>query len=407
MTLLLSSKSDEPKHPQAREIKCNYGQILGQLDEMIPFLSIAEYGASLRDMWRGRMTEATAGMFVIGTSFMSRVGLILPLSLCRDEKARTALLEISTLIDGTRKTTMSDRRRMVQARLDEAFGSDLRIADKESLDGFFALTPSTGLFQRLSESFDYVTEILDNAAGMARVTGTSRFRWRSYGELMEWHHGLRNSDRFCLWLPLMPFFVCGNTDVLYHSYCHERWARDGLSRPVEEPSKWFMLRPGLPDAKLDIRLEMEEYGWAILHLTLDNVSIKIYLSQEHDPFLELASWGREIDEGDLPIEMEIDEEGSVAVLTVLRTENPERVLLRIKLKYKNEILLEGITARATLAATLKAELIRFFTTEFDPQHWDSRYNHDQDDNPEDDDPESDRTQTRDLVLNHPWLASGP
>jgi len=51
----------------------------------------------------------------------------------------------------------------VQARLDDAFGGDLRIADKESLDGFFALTPGAGLFQRLHDSFDYVTEVVDNA----------------------------------------------------------------------------------------------------------------------------------------------------------------------------------------------------------------------------------------------------
>ena len=37
-----------------------------------------------------------------------------------------------------------------------------------------------------------------------------------------------------------------------------------------------------------------------------------------DPFPELLAWGREIDEGDLPVEMQIDEEGLIAVLTVLR-----------------------------------------------------------------------------------------
>ena len=74
---------------------------------------------------------------------------------------------------------------------------------------------------------------------------------------------------------------------------------------------------------------MQKYGWAKLHLTLDAVTATIYLSDVFDPFNELVAWGREIDEGDLPIQIEIDEEGQEAVLTVLRTEDPERVLLRV------------------------------------------------------------------------------
>ncbi|GHT93821.1 hypothetical protein FACS1894116_06660 [Betaproteobacteria bacterium] len=191
-------------------------------------------------------------------------------------------------------------------------------------------------------------------------------------------------------------FEVGNTGAL-HSYSTERWARAGLSRPAEEPARWFVLRPGLPDARLGVRLEMGEYGWAKLHLTLDDATVTIHLSEVFDPFPELLAWGREIGEGDLPIEMEIDEEGQEAVLTVLRTDDPQRVLLRVTRKYENTTLVEGVVARAALAATLKGELIRFFTTEFDPQHWDLRG--------DPDDIEDDYVHVKDAVLNHPWLAS--
>lgn len=237
---LIWSKRDEPKHPQARDIKRNCGQLFGRLDELLPCLYIAQYGASAREL-RERTTDAAVGLFAVGAhaggdrpGVVPRVGLLLPLSLCRDEKARAALLEIPALIDGTRSVTMSDKRHAVQVRLSAAFGGDLTIADKESLDGFFALTPGAGLFARLHASFDYVTEVVDNAAGMVRVVETGRFQWRSYGELMEWYHGLRGSDRFGAWSALTPFFVCGNTGAL-HSYSTERWARAGLSRPADEP----------------------------------------------------------------------------------------------------------------------------------------------------------------------------
>lgn len=394
------SKGDEPGHSRSREIARNCGQLLGRLDELLPCLYIAQYGASGRDM-RERETESAPGLFAVGArtggerpGVAPRVGLILPLRLCRDEKARAALWEIPALIENP-QTTISDRRRAVQTKLDEAFGGDLIIADKESLDGFFALSPGPGLFRRLHESFDYVISVLDNPAGVVQITSAAHFPWRAYGELMEWYHGLRGTDRFGAWSPLTPFFVCGNTGAL-HSYSTERWARTGLHRPAEEPPRWFVIRPGLPDAQIGIRLEMGEYGWAKLNLALDAATATIHLSDVFDPFGEMVAWGREIDEGDLPIEMEIDEEGQEAVLTVLRTEDPARVLLRVSRPYSDEVLLEGIVSRTALASTLKAELRRFFTEEFDPLHWDLRGDPDNDD---------DYESVRDGVLNHAWLAS--
>ena len=397
------SKNDKPEgQQQYREISRNIGQLLGRLDEILPFIYIAQYGASDHDL-RERTTGEAAGLFAIGKQtggdrpgIAPRVGLVLPINLCRDEKVRTTLLEIPALIDGTKNTTMSDRRRAVQAKLDDAFGGELMLEYREGLDGFFALMPGPGLFKRLHNSFDYITSVLDNPAGAIHVTETSSFRWRSYGELMEWYHGLRGSGRFGEWSALTPFYVCGDTGVL-HSYSTDRWARRGLITPAEDPSKWFVIRPGLPNANLAVCLEMEEYGWAKLHLTLDATTVSIHLSDVFDPFPELVAWGREIDEGDLPIKMEIDEEGRIAVLTVLRTENPSRALLRVTRNDENEILLEGVVDRATLASALKSELRRFFTTEFDPQHWDMG---------RDEEPKDGYIQTRERVLGHAWLELG-
>lgn len=391
-------KSNEPEQLQSREIPRNCGQLLGRLDGLLPCLYFAQHGASAWEM-RKRVTNTALGLFAVGVrtggrpGVSPRVGLLLPLHLCRDEIARAALWETSALIDSP-QDAMSDKRRVVQAKLNEAFGGDLLIADKESLDGFFALRPDPGLFQRLCENFDYVTGVIDNPADSVRITSTARFYWRSYGELMEWHHGLRGSDRFGAWSSLTPFFLSGNIGAL-QSYSTERWARAGLHRPAEDPSKWFMIRPDLPNAKLGIRLEMDEHGWVGLPITLDAVTVMIYLSEVYDPFDGMVAWGREIGEGELPIEMEIDEEGQVAVLTALPTGDPGRVLLRVSRKYDDEILLEGIVSRTDLAASMKAELRRFFTTEFDPQHWDLRS----------DDLEDDFIQTKDRVVNHAWFTT--
>ena len=142
------SKNNRPEgQQQDREISRNAGQLLGRLDEILPFIYFAQYGASDRDL-RERTTDEATGLFAIGArtggdrpGIAPRVGLVLPISLCRDEKVRTTLLEIPALIDGTKNTTMSDRRRAVQANLDAAFGGELMLEDREGLDGFFALKP--------------------------------------------------------------------------------------------------------------------------------------------------------------------------------------------------------------------------------------------------------------------------
>jgi hypothetical protein len=308
--------------------------------------------------------------------------------LCRDEKARAALQEITNLIDDQPLNTMSDKRRVVQTKLGEAFSGDLMLSDLENFDGFIELKPGPGLFRRLHESFDYVTDVLDNTADCVKITGATRFPWKTYGELMEWFRTRPDSGSNWMWSPLKPYFVAGNTAVM-NWLNTERWAEVGLQRPAEEPSKWFIIRPDLPNTRINLRLEMGKHGWAMLHISLDDVTVMIKLSEVFDPFGDMLAWGREIAEGDLPVKMEIDEEGEVALLTALRTEDPERLLLRVTHRYSDGISLEGIVSRADLASALKNELRRFFTTDFDPQHWDSY--------------KTDDIQVKDLVLNHTWL----
>lgn len=290
---------------------------------------------------------------------------------------------------------LPERRRLLQARLDEAFGGNVTVAEKEHLDEFFALDPKPGLFRQLHEDFDYITELLDNPAGHAQITKSARFPWRSLGELMEWYHGI-GDGRLNAWPQLVPFYVFGNTGALT-GYYTDRWARAGLAAPGEDPSKWFVIRPGLLNAEIGIRLEMDQYGWAKLHLSLDASTITIWLSEVFDPFDELVAWGQKIDLGDLPIEMEIDEEGSEMVMTVLCTEDPERVLLRVRRKYSDAITLEGVVSRPALASAMRSELRRFFSSEFDPEHWDHRGADD------DEDEEDGHVSTKDRVTNHPWI----
>ena len=369
--------------PQSHDVLCNCGQLLGQLDELMPFIYIANCGAYDRDM-RMRQSDVVQGIFAVGQRTVMRdnepgvsprLGLLLPVNRCHDERARAALLKIFVFInsDSAINISLAEKRRHVQAYLDEAFDGEVKLDDGEKFDGFMYLTPTAGLFQRLHTSFEYIIEVIDNPNGLVRVVKAAPFHWKSYGEVMEWYHFLHDLKRFDRWETLTPYFVYGNTGTL-PSYNTERWASEGLLRPDEHPAKWFVLRPDIPDALFSMHLEMENAGWASLYLTLNDVSIRISLSYVFDPFPALAAWIREIYEGDLPVAIEIDEEGVVATLMVLTTDDPQRVLLRVTRKYgldeeDNTILLEGVVRRSTLDNALRAELRRFFMTEFDPQAW--------------------------------------
>lgn len=416
MTLAwIAVEDSEP--PQDRPILRNSGQLLGRLDGLFPFLYIAQYGATLRDL-RMRWSDAAGSLFAVGeaTSWAGdrpgvspRLGLILPVRLCRNEATASALMDIAAMLAAPGDSALSQRRLDVQARLDRAFGGGLRLSEREGMDGFCALQPNAEFFQQLCrDGFDYVTEVEDNAAAAVRVTGSSPFGWRSYGELMEWFHSHRAVSPFAAdWRVLVPFLVSGKTAAL-SSHSTQRWGRIGLNRPSEEPSRWFAIRSDVRNAKVGIRLEMDQAGWAFLHLSLDQASLRVALSEVFDPFDDLVAWGREVAEGDLPVEMEIDEEGQEAVLAVLRTDDAARVLFRVKRKDTGELLLEGIVDRSAFGAALRAELRRFFVSEFDPEEWgDGRHEDDsEDDGDESDDDHSPNyfVRVRDRVLQHPWIA---
>ena len=374
----------------SHEIACEGGQLLGRLDELVPFLYIAkQYWPSHPDMQR-----QVKGFFTLsrrtdcdGFDMVSYRGLILPIRLCRDNKVRTALEAIPALVEN-RQITMLDRRRLVKSRLDEAFHGDLKIAYNDRPNGCFELEAASGFFRRGYESFDYVNGVIDNPAGTVKVTKTSRFRWRSLSELVEWCHYWNGSL-----IGFTTFFVSELTGSLFDGHFYRGGqVHEGLERPALEPSKWFVIRPDVSDAKLGVRLEMREDGWARLHLLCGEAAATIELYQYYDPFWEMVDWGRGVDEGDLPVQLTIDEWAEKVELMALRTDDPERVLLRVVRSFHHEdVLLEGIVARADLAASFKAELKRFFTEDFVLGEW-SDYD------------DGDGI-LKERMLSHPWVSS--
>ncbi len=60
------SKSEETDPPQAREIVRNCGQVLGLLEEVLPFRSRADRGRGVRQLTEGMVCEAGVCVLVEG-----------------------------------------------------------------------------------------------------------------------------------------------------------------------------------------------------------------------------------------------------------------------------------------------------------------------------------------------------
>jgi hypothetical protein len=143
----------------------------------------------------------------------------------------------------------------------------------------------------------------------------------------------------------------------------------------------------------DVLLEMGEAGWAYMHLELAGKSLRVRLSEVFNPFPNLVDWGRRAAEED--VEIGINEEGFVTMLTLRRTGNPDQVLLRVWDRVEETTLLQGNVSRSELVANFKAEIRLFFETEFNPNQWEP-------DNGED--PGPDWVPTKQRVLGNDWFS---
>ena len=289
-----------------RQTRRTFGCLQGRADALLPCIYLADYGVSRRS-FRDCASGVRAGLFALGAltggdrpGVASRVGLLLPLKYCRDEAVRQALEAIPVAVKSNEG--LSERRVAVQQLLDQAFGGDLLLLDGHDSDEFFATQLWPGLIPQLAKSFSYVVDVLDDQNGAVELCAVAPFGWRSYGELVEWFNGVdpvSGAVNPARWESLTPFFVSGNTGSMRLGYGYRNGAK--LIRPCEDLPRWFCLRPDVTDAPVSVRFEMGQYGWARLHISLADCRASMDLSNVFDPFDDLVAWGREVDEGDLPV----------------------------------------------------------------------------------------------------------
>ena len=338
----------------------------------MPCLVLAHPGGHTR---RWRHGEGRSGLFQFGeTTDISNgrsinEGLILPLFLCRDAQLRGKLEAFAALLqvpaDSSPAQGTAGRRRNLQAWLEQQELDMLSLSDSEPVRGWARFTLDTAVFAELLGQFDYVTAIADRDGEPSRILDQAPFVWRSHGDLLDW--AMDDGDdtsvsRFRLYL---------TTDIRGLTEPSEaEAARRSLFRPLAYWQPYTEPRRDVQPANVSVHLTQGErdFGWIDLTITLSEAAARVTLSDTYDPLPTLLNWLQTVREGDVPIGIDIDEEGPEARLIAHKIDQ-DRLLVAVVDYWEETVRGAAIMDRNGFLNAFRDEFIRFLSSELDVERW--------------------------------------
>jgi hypothetical protein len=372
------------------------GTLRGDLDGLAPCLLLARAGGGQRRWVRG---GAVQGLFDFGQftndhgGVLVYSGLILPLTLCRDEQLGQGLQGFARLLQQRAGVTAPgedrprlpaearSRRRVLQTWLDEAGLDCLRLVDKEPVRRWTRLTLTPKAFRSVLRTFDYVTAVEDAAGQPVRIIDHAAFGWSSHVELLDWCRLGSDEDA-----PIYPFglYLATELESGYSDLFTGAYPRSRLVRPPEYWASFSTPNPDLVASRLVVRLDRD---W-VLHLTLGERTAEVALSLDiNDPLPALLEWLQLLATGDLPIGIDIDEEGTEARI-VAHPFGEGRLLVAVLDRWEETERATGVVHTHGFLTAFRFALWGFLR---DETTW--QYNAD----------EWGRTAYRERLLQHPFL----
>ena len=398
MTFVDSDAEGDPA--DRRVIRRFTGAVRGSLQGLSPYLFVFETGATR--LAANSRDASKAGRFVVGAPAGHRVafhtGLILPLARCKDAALRRQLEMLSSAFqsDESRASTDPVRMALGESMLANSPWADvLRLDTQFSARGECVFEATPGLVPLLRRHFEYVRELADDPRGDAVPAAFARFPAESYGNLMEWYHGLMPSQsgwRRAIWDRLRFALVFDDNADAAVSF----GATQGLETNVALDLERLLGDREVAGADaIGVRLEMGEFGWIYCHLSAHNACTSHRFSEVYPPFDDLLAWCKAVRDDRTPIAFSFQEEGPDTNFEAHRI-GPDRVLFLVRQKYGGGIHLACVCSASGLAERFRVELASFFRGRFDPEHWIER-----------DDAEDKTVSVRSRMLEDPWLAGVP
>lgn len=290
-------------------------------------------------------------------------GLILPLSACTNAPLAAALGRVVEALPRYGEAVTGTEAARVKAAM-AGSGLPLVAEDLAPPGGRVVLDSDVGLFSMLSGGFRYVSAVMDDPGGTLDIAETAPFRWPRPVDFMEW---LYTPEHRQWWVPVPYLIRDGAAAIGTWSLSDQPFSR--LSRPELRIDRLLRPRADVVRRPLSVRVTADRYGWAELVLRDGAQEAQIALSNVYPPLEDLAEWTARIARGDLPLRVEIDEEGSVVTLTALPTGEEDLLLLLATDRYGPEVRFQGLVSRPDLATAMASAMLTAFADPAQAQGW--------------------------------------
>lgn len=352
------------------------GAISGAVSGLGPMILLAKVGWDAArhsdDRRLGRDGVFAIGLSDGATRFGAMQGLLLPLSACASPALASALARVAAALPPIgAAVTEVDAARLRTAIA--ASGLPIRAQELRPPGGRVALQPDVGLFSMLSAGFRYVSAVMDDPRGQAGVLETAPFRWTRPVDFMEWLYAPEHRQ---WWVPVPYLVRDGLAEIGQWSLSDRPFSR--LSRPELRLGEFVQPRTGAIRRRLAVQVMADRYGWAELLLRDDGQEARIALSNVYPPLEDLAEWTARIRVGDVPLQVEIDEEGSVVELCALPTGDPDCLLFLAKDRYGTQVRFQGLVDRRDLVRAMAEAILTALADPAQAQGW-SEFFGDEDD----------------------------
>lgn len=292
-------------------------------------------------------------------------GMVFPLALALPTGAGSALMALAEQLNpfpSPGSSTEEERARLRAALA--ASGLGLQLCDAGLTGGQMTLELDAALFAALGQGTRYITRLTDEPARPPSEIETAPFVWRSLGAFMEWLH---TGEKHGWVLPTVYLCRNGVRGISTMSVLDRPHSR--LARPEFRLQELLQPRPDRVPGPVSITVNADRHGWAFMTIVAGGTTARVTLSNVFFPLHDLMEWAARLAAGDLPLEVEVDEEGTVAVLTAHPIAEPDVVLFTIHDRYGTELRLQALVRRMALAEALRDMMITSLYDEGQAQGW--------------------------------------
>ncbi len=355
----------------------NCGGIESSLENFGPFFCLVRSGSMSADVHCKENNKD--GIFAFSNSSkggsLYQTGLIFPISFM-DTSLKTKLEKMISWIKALPiNNDIKLSRKMLQSYIKENNLDFLKISSDSELNGWIELKLDKNIFDNFVQDLSYISEVgIENHNTTIRET--KKFRWKSYGELMEWFYDLPQPKRNIFHkVELFSFYLVTNyaDGAGYATLQKSVSLTPSYELPKVDLTTLFELKKEIKNSSLEAFIEKTQSGWSLLRLSIDKEEYHIVFSNAFDPLEALVSFLCAVDRNDFPVMLTVDEEGTDKRIEGYALSESERFLFVLSDPYDDEYngpIVQAVFDRKYFIEVVIKAFKDFFEHRYIQSEWD-------------------------------------